>query len=93
MFVLICIVIFAMLLLGNMAHFRAMRILARYGVRGRYFAMLSNVLYMHKTYRLLARQNGWPLWPIYGTFVGFAGVTAGGILIILNALFHLCPIP
>lgn len=93
MFALICIVIFAMLLFGNMAHFRAMGILARYGIRVRYFSMLGDLLHMHKTYRLLAQQNGWPRWPIYGTFVGFAGVLVGGILIILNALFHLHPIP
>ena len=87
--VLSCILLLAMVLFGNIAHFRAMDILAQYGIRVKYFANLSDFLCMHKTYRLLARQNDWPLWPIYGIFVGIGGAIVGIILLILNFLFQM----
>jgi hypothetical protein len=86
--VFICILA-AVILFGNIAHFRAMAILAQYGIRVRYYASLSDLLYMHRTYMTLARQNGLPSWPIYGIYVGITGIIVGGILIILNFLFHL----
>jgi hypothetical protein len=70
---LICLSLSAVLF-GTVVHFWILARLESAGVRVKYFANVGDSLRAYETYRHLARDLEWPLWPAYAVFAGYAGV-------------------
>jgi hypothetical protein len=75
---LIC-VSFLALVLGTVAHFRILCQLESAGVRVKYFANIWDNLRAYKTYRDLAVDRRWPMWPSYAVFAVYVGVLLAGV--------------
>ncbi len=76
--ILICLSFLAVAF-GTVAHFRILAQLENAGVRVKYFANVWDSLRAYKTYRVLARDRGWPSWPSYCVFAGYLGLLLAGL--------------
>lgn len=84
---LICVSL-ATILVGTVAHFQVLARLESSGINIKYFANIGDGLRAYKIYRRLAPDRGWPRWPAYAVFVGYAGVVLAGLAFALDS-----PIP
>jgi len=81
---LICLSFLA-LLVGTAVHFWILARLESAGVRVKYFATVGDNLRAYKTYRDLARNQRWPLWPAYAVFAVYVGVLLAGLALFFDS--------
>lgn len=84
--VLSCLAI-AAILFGTVVHFWILARLENAGVRVKYFANIADNVRAYTTYRNLARDQGWPLWPSYAVYAGFLGVLLAGLSLFFDSPF------
>lgn len=71
------------ILIASVTHFWILARLHGTGLSTRYFSYFGDNIRAYKNYAMLARQKGWPIWPVYIVVGAGIGGLVGGFLSVL----------
>jgi len=78
-------VVFFLLFVATIAHFRILGCLERAGISVKYLANASDSFRAYLKYREMAKDRGWPVWPFYAALGGYSGLFLAGLFLLLGS--------